>query len=178
MMARFHGIWKAVAGSTLATIASAGAAPALGQSAALAADIDLRPGDAADPCTPTGRQARITLDGITGEGVVTVELYRNDPDNFLESEGRQRITRTLAAPDENGRQTVCIDAPSAGTYAVSAYHDKDADRRLDRRFIGIPREPIGLSNNPRLRLAKPRFEDAAFEIAETGRDIVIQMRQF
>jgi uncharacterized protein (DUF2141 family) len=51
-----------------------------------------------------------------------------------------------------------------GTYALSAFYDADDDGELDTNFIGIPREPIAMSNNAEGKFGPPKFEDAAFAL--------------
>ena len=35
-----------------------------------------------------------------------------------------------------------------GSYAASIQHDEDGDGKLKTNFIGIPKEGVGISNNP------------------------------
>ncbi|MEY4269287.1 MAG: hypothetical protein RLZZ58_503 [Pseudomonadota bacterium] len=35
-----------------------------------------------------------------------------------------------------------------GTYAASVHHDADGDGKLKTNFIGMPKEGVGISNNP------------------------------
>lgn len=35
-----------------------------------------------------------------------------------------------------------------GSYAVSVQHDEDGDGKLKTNFIGMPKEGVGISNNP------------------------------
>ncbi len=37
---------------------------------------------------------------------------------------------------------------AAGSYAVSIEHDEDNDGKLKTNFIGMPKEGVGISNNP------------------------------
>lgn len=135
--------------------------------------LDLRPEDAADSCDAAIPQVRVTVNGIEPYGILLVELYGDDADHFLESEGRLRRVRVAA---EAGPQTVCINAPGAGTYAVASYHDQDADRQLDKKWNRLPKEPFALSNDPKLKLRKPRLNEAAFEAGDLGADIEITLR--
>jgi len=57
-----------------------------------------------------------------------------------------------------------------GFYAVSAYHDKDSNGRINSNFLGIPIEPVGVSNNAKGRFGPPKFEDAKFYL---DKDITI-----
>jgi uncharacterized protein (DUF2141 family) len=51
-----------------------------------------------------------------------------------------------------------------GDYALSAFYDKDGDGELDTNFIGIPREPIALSNNAVAQFGAPDYADAVFSL--------------
>lgn len=61
----------------------------------------------------------------------------------------------------------------AGKYAAAIVHDENANDRLDK-FIGIPKEGIGFSRNPKFSFGPPKFRNAVFtaqsgEIRETVR---------
>ncbi|MEL7480754.1 MAG: DUF2141 domain-containing protein [Pseudomonadota bacterium] len=138
-----------------------------------AAALDLRPGDEADMCDPATPQIRATVNNVTAEGILLVEVYSDDASNFLEKEARLRRARVAA---EDGTQVVCLNIDGPGRYAVASYHDIDGDRKLDKKWNRLPKEPFALSTNPRLKLRKPRFEEAAFDAGETGADIVLNLR--
>ena len=146
-------------------------APATTAQAAVSA-LDLRAEDAADRCDAGVPQIRVTVKGVEGYGILLVEVYGDDASNFLSRAGRLRRVRVAA---EDGPQTVCIGVPGAGTYAVASYHDQDADRKLDKKWNRLPKEPFALSNNPRLKLRKPRLSEAAFEAGDLGADIEITL---
>ena len=52
----------------------------------------------------------------------------------------------------------------SGTYAVSVFHDVNSNREMDTNFLGIPKEPIGVSNNAKGSYGPPKFNDAKFSI--------------
>jgi uncharacterized protein (DUF2141 family) len=52
-----------------------------------------------------------------------------------------------------------------GNYAVAVFHDLNQNEDLDTNFAGIPLEPFGLSNNPRL-FGKPTFNKCKFVVDE------------
>ena len=58
-----------------------------------------------------------------------------------------------------------------GSYALSAFYDKDNDGEMDTSFIGMPKEPIALSNNAVSKFGPPSFDDAVFSV---GAEPVIQ----
>jgi outer membrane protein len=52
-----------------------------------------------------------------------------------------------------------------GTYALLVYYDENGNDRLDRNFIGIPKEMLGFSNNYEPK-GPPSFSRAAFLLTE------------
>jgi len=135
--------------------------------------LDIRPHEAADECNPEISQIRVTVNGVGYGGILTVGLY-DDPNHFLFKQGRKKRIR-IPATDE--QHTVCFNLDEHGTYAVAAYHDKDADRKLKRRWNLLPGEPFGLSNNPEPVMGFPKFSDSAFTTEGLGTDIVIDLVQ-
>lgn len=51
----------------------------------------------------------------------------------------------------------------AGRYAMSVFHDENANKKLDT-FVGIPKEGFGFSRNPVIRFGPPRFEKVSIEL--------------
>jgi uncharacterized protein (DUF2141 family) len=60
-----------------------------------------------------------------------------------------------------------------GTYAVSVFHDENANGKLDTNFMGIPREGVRASNNAKGHLGPPKFNAAAFRFAGGRLDLKI-----
>ncbi|MCW2337159.1 uncharacterized protein (DUF2141 family) [Sphingobium sp. B2D3A] len=50
-----------------------------------------------------------------------------------------------------------------GDYALLVFHDENSNSRLDT-MLGIPREGVGFSRNPRLRFGAPGFESVVLTI--------------
>ena len=62
--------------------------------------------------------------------------------------------------------TVKLDNLEYGTYAVSMMDDEDANLEMDK-FLGIPREGFGFSQNPRVGMSVPKFEECSFVVDTT-----------
>ena len=135
--------------------------------------LDIRPYEAPDTCDPEIAQVRVTVNGVSAGGILSVELY-HDPDHFLYKKGR---TKRIRIPESESQHTVCFTLEKQGTYAVATYHDKDGDRKLDKKWNMTPKEPFGLSNNPEPQFGFPKFSDSAFTTDELGADITIDLRQ-
>jgi uncharacterized protein (DUF2141 family) len=51
-----------------------------------------------------------------------------------------------------------------GDYAFSVFYDANNNGKLDTNFIGIPKEPVALSNNARPKFGPPKYKDAVFAV--------------
>ena len=67
-------------------------------------------------------------------------------------------------PIENNQATEEFQIPP-GTYAVAVIHDENSNHKLDRNFLGIPKEGFGFANNPRVLLTAPPFAAASVQVS-------------
>lgn len=104
-------------------------------------------------------------------GTLVLQVY-DDPNAFGVF---RRPARELQYEIRTGQQYRIPDAPS-GDIAVLVYLDENNNRALDRNFIGIPREPLGLSNNYQPK-GPPSFQRAAFT-AQPGSRIDLDIALF
>lgn len=51
-----------------------------------------------------------------------------------------------------------------GNYGVAVIHDENGNHKLDRNFIGIPKEGFGFANNPHVGLGPPAFTSAIVRV--------------
>ncbi len=85
----------------------------------------------------------VTIDGLkNAQGNVFIGLYAS-PAKFLQGNqtDAQRRVKASTAP-----VTVMFDNLPAGTYAVGAFHDENANDHLDTNVLGLPTEGYALSN--------------------------------
>jgi len=118
---------------------------------------------------------RLVLTGLrSAAGEVRVCLWR-EAQSFPDCR-RGHNVRMIAAPAAPEVRLELSDL-EPGSYAVSAIHDENGNRRLDRTMVGIPTEGVGFSHNPRLMFGPPPFDKARFDAAgETTQ--TIRMRYF
>jgi uncharacterized protein (DUF2141 family) len=67
-------------------------------------------------------------------------------------------------PIEDGQATEVFQLP-AGKYAIAVIHDENGNHKLDRNFLGIPKEGFGFANNPRVMLSAPPFQAASTQVS-------------
>jgi uncharacterized protein (DUF2141 family) len=52
-----------------------------------------------------------------------------------------------------------------GVYSIQVCQDENSNGTLDK-FMGIPKEPVGFSQNPTLMFGAPSFEQSSFDLAD------------
>ncbi|MDB4121217.1 DUF2141 domain-containing protein [Gammaproteobacteria bacterium] len=52
-----------------------------------------------------------------------------------------------------------------GEYAIAFFIDANGNKKLDKNFLGIPKEQYGFSNNAMGTLSAPTFEQAKFKVS-------------
>ncbi len=88
-----------------------------------------------------------------------------------------RAIQTQAAdidPQTSSAQVVFTDLP-AGVYAVSVFHDENMNQKLDKNFVGGPKEGYGASNNPKKKMGPPSFEETKFQLSGTEQSLEIKL---
>jgi|UPI0003FFDD6E uncharacterized protein (DUF2141 family) len=98
----------------------------------------------------------ITIQNISPvQGKVYVGLYNSKADFPKEDKVFQG-----KVVDVTSAQVSCTFEVPNGNYAVSSYHDKNSNGKLDKNLMGVPTEAYGFSNNARGTFGPPSFEDA------------------
>ena len=106
-----------------------------------------------------------------GQGPVSISLWRT-ADGFLK--GRSYRHASVAPSADAVR--AAFDDLEPGQYAVSAFQDKNNNRRLDTGFMGKPKEPYGFSNDARGSFGPPAFRDAAFEVTAGNKIVSFRLK--
>src|SRR6218665_2186321 len=58
-----------------------------------------------------------------------------------------------------------------GTYAATAFHGQDNNKKLRTNGLGIPTEPLAFSNNAIGRKGQPRLPDASVKLTGTPQTV-------
>ena len=108
-----------------------------------------------------------------GKGSAGIAVWKG-PRGF--PEGIEHAVATTYVRVENGTATARFEQLAPGPYAVTVFHDQNDNRRFDKNWVGVPREPWGVSNNARPRLRAPTFEEARIELAAGEQLVRISVR--
>ncbi|ARV14997.1 DUF2141 domain-containing protein [Polaribacter sp. SA4-12] len=92
------------------------------------------------------------------KGSLFVALYNNKT-NFLKKGYRGEI-----AEIKNKKTVVVFKNLPKGVYAISAFHDANDNKKMDTNFFGIPKEPIGMSNDATGFMGPPKYKDSKFNV--------------
>ncbi len=116
----------------------------------------------------------VTAQQVRGSGgFITLTLYPDDPARFLKPMGSLYVVKVRARA---GTTRACIFVPMTGSYALALYHDANANGKLDRNAIGIPKEGFGFSGNPKIQLSAPSLASARLTVGAPGAQTRILMR--
>jgi uncharacterized protein (DUF2141 family) len=114
----------------------------------------------------------VTVTGArSAQGPVLVALY-DGAETFLKP-GKYAAVQ-LAAVHAQGTTVVFRDLP-AGRYALTAFHDENANGKLDFNLTGSPVEALGFSNDAFGTAAAPTFDKAVIEL-KADATVTIQLR--
>lgn len=114
----------------------------------------------------------IHVDGFRNQkGDLGVTAF-NSPNGWPEH--NEKAFQHGGFPFSGDKATVTLQLPP-GRYGIAVLHDENSNHKLDRNFIGIPKEGFGFSNNPKVYLSAPSFDAAAIQLACPGTDISIHL---
>lgn len=109
----------------------------------------------------------IELSGLAeAEGEVYIAVYDN-PDDWLGDEVAVGVAVSITESLVDELVVASLDLPP-GEYAISIYYDANGNGELDTNFIGIPKEPVALSNNAKAKFGPPKYKDAVFTLSAEG----------
>lgn len=101
----------------------------------------------------------VSMSGFdNNDGTAMIALYDSE-ENFLE----KRLLGEISEIENNEATVIFSDVPD-GTYAVSVFHDEDANGKLNMMMGFYPSEDTGTSNNAPANFGPPKWEDAKFEV--------------
>ena len=103
------------------------------------------------------------------EGKMFFALYDKEGD-FLKKEikgGIKVITNKTAV--------ITFKNVPKGVYAVSVFHDKNDNGKMDTNSLGIPIENFGCSNDAKGFMGPPKWKNAKFVLSDKDKNIIINL---
>ncbi len=128
--------------------------------------------DMAKCAAGAGPAVRVTINDIkSSRGDIRVQLYNATKADWLAS---GRWLNRMELPARAGSMTVCVPAPSPGTYGIAVRHDINGNGKTD-----LTQDGGGMSNNPSINifnLGKPSHSRVAFSLGNEVKPMTIRMR--
>ena len=109
------------------------------------------------------------------EGQISMTCRTNGP-GWPTGEDAEYI-RVVPVSGHDGMIEISIDDVPFGIYAISLFHDVNADNDMNRSAIGMPLEPWGMSNNAMGLMSAPTFEQASFVVNSPTTLIELDLRR-
>lgn len=95
-------------------------------------------------------------------GIVRVGLYRDEADFPVDGKEYKGLVIEIDGSVVSGT----FDDLPAGVYAVAIHQDVDQNGKINKSWVGIPKEPYAFSNNARGTFGPPSFAKASVEVTK------------
>ncbi len=125
--------------------------------------------------TQTGN-LNLTVENILQpQGNMMIAVFEG-PDNFLKDD--KAVVSKIGLVEKTGAFNVIFPNLPLGEYSIAVYHDVNGNQKLDTNLFGVPTEPYGFSNNARSKWGAPKYEVAKFQLNESEKKMVIQVKKW
>jgi uncharacterized protein (DUF2141 family) len=115
----------------------------------------------------------INMSGFpSSDGFAMVAL--NDSEESYKDGENEAIAKTKTKVVDQKAQVIFANLPY-GSYGVSLYHDENANEKMDKNAMGIPKEAYGFSNNAKGFFGKPSYKDVVFQLNSAEMQISINL---
>lgn len=123
--------------------------------------------------TPAEDGITINITNLRNDrGHVLVSLYKEGegfPDKAEKAFRKERVAIS------NKKAIVQFSTVPAGNYAVAILHDENDDAKMNKTWLGLPKEGYGFSNNVMGALGPPAYSKASFKHT-TGQSTTIEIK--
>ena len=107
----------------------------------------------------------------SADAPVMVGLY-NKKEHFLSLEAQLKEYKFVPV---GNTLTAQITDREYGEYAIAAYQDENSSGKIDKNFIGIPKEGYCFSNNIKPKTKAPSYKDCKFDYDEKSNTLTMEM---
>jgi uncharacterized protein (DUF2141 family) len=112
----------------------------------------------------------LTVEGYSQTGTVVINVRQIQSDKggeisagIFKKENFPKVgqqTVGMQKPITGNSMQLIFEKVPVGDYGIVAFQDIDKNRDLKTNFVGFPKEPIGFSNDAKIKLGPPDFNDA------------------
>ena len=98
-----------------------------------------------------------------GKGLVRIALVN-----------KVQFQRGVVKPTDDSIQYRFKDV-APGEYAIQVLQDFDEDGNMTNNWLGLPKEPWGMSNNPPIGFGGPKWERAKFTVTKNSEVVKVDL---
>lgn len=119
-------------------------------------------------------EVTVSVSGLRSDKGVVRACMTRDAERFPRCAGDPAAHRLVMPAGESG--TLVFRGVTPGRYAIALLHDENDNGKADRAIGMIPTEGFGFSRDAPVRMAPPRYADAAFLVGDHDLSLAIRMR--
>jgi uncharacterized protein (DUF2141 family) len=116
----------------------------------------------------------VSVSGIRSGGGVVRACMTGNATRFPKCAGDPASYRLVVPAASATRLTFRNVAP--GRYAIALLHDENDNGKADRAMGMMPKEGYGFSRDAPVRMAPPKYADAAFNVGGEDISLAVKMR--
>ena len=121
-----------------------------------------------------GSSVAVTVNKVRpGKGMLHVTLV-NKEQFLLRRKLKKPLMKSIVKTLGTSVQYEFKDVPP-GDYAVQVLQDFDGNGDMTDNWLGLPKEPWGMSNNPPVGLGGPKWERAKFTVTESSEVVKVSI---
>jgi len=144
----------------------------------LGAAILMHSGVSATPAPGNDGAKSTVIVNITGlrnaKGKVDALIFVK-PDGFPEEDSKAFDKDEASIDPKTLTARIVFKDVPRGFAAVTVLHDENMNRKVDKNFIGIPKEGYGTSNNPKKAKHTPRWDEGKFAVNRPEETITVRL---
>lgn len=123
---------------------------------------------------PFQTTVKVRVDKLSGKhGTIYLAVY-NNAETFLD---HTKFFRNKVTPVKDVESvTLDLGAMPAGNYAIALFFDENGNGKMDKNFMGMPKEKYGFSGSTRPTFRAPHFDEAMVKVSGADMTIPISLR--
>lgn len=112
----------------------------------------------------------VTIENVKStEGPLLIAVYDKGDDY------RKKAIRELKVAAVTPATTLSLADLPPGDYAITLFHDRNGNGKIDSNLFGIPTEPYGFSGNPKNLMSPATWEQSRFSVASDTLKVPIRL---
>ena len=120
----------------------------------------------------------VTIENVKStDGSLLIAVYDN-ADEYQRNggfKGLEKAVKELKIPAVTPAATLSLADLAPGDYAITLFHDRNGNGKIDSNLFGIPTEPYGFSGNPKNLMSPATWEQSRFSVTNNGAQLPIRL---